>query len=88
MGRFKRWLVQHFLPAWAKETVLEENKRLERELTELCTENARLRAYADGLELGLYAARVPKQIAVRCVLSNNKTAKKGGGADGPCKSLD
>lgn len=88
MGPLKQWLVRRFLPAWAKETVLDENKQLRRELAELRAENARLRAYADGLELGLYAARAPRQIAVRCVMDSHKITKKGGGADGPCESAD
>ena len=39
MRRLHGWLVTRFLPVWAKETILEENKRL--------------RAYTDGLEHAL-----------------------------------
>lgn len=56
-GRLRRWLVQRFLPAWAKETIMEENESLRRQLDRLRRENERLRAYADGLEQGLYAVR-------------------------------
>lgn len=85
MSRFKRWLVQRFLPVWAKETILDANKRLEYELAKLREENARLRAYAEGLELGLHAARAPQQIEVRCIM---EPQQKGGTADGPCESTD
>lgn len=32
MRRLHGWLVMRFLPVWAKETILEENKRLRAEL--------------------------------------------------------
>ena len=43
-----------FLPAWAKETVDEENKALRQRNQELKAEISRLNAYISGLE---YAAR-------------------------------
>lgn len=43
-----------FLPAWAKETVYEENKALRQRNQELKAEISRLNAYISGLE---YAAR-------------------------------
>ena len=43
-----------FLPAWAKETVYEENKALRQRNQELKAEISRLNAYIGGLE---YAAR-------------------------------
>ena len=53
--RLHGWLVTHFLPVWAKETILEENKRLRAELEQQRAENRELRAYARGLEEGLSA---------------------------------
>ena len=45
MRRLHGWLVTHFLPVWAKETILEENKRLRAELEQQRAENRELRAY-------------------------------------------
>lgn len=55
--RFRKWLTEHFLPVWAKETILEENQVLHRELDRQKAAYKQLRAYADGLEQGLYAVR-------------------------------
>ena len=49
----KKWLWERFLPMWAKETLLQENRRLFREKAALEQENARLRSYIRGLRLGL-----------------------------------
>lgn len=43
MRRLHGWLVTRFLPVWAKETILEENKRLRAELEQQRAEN---RSYA------------------------------------------
>ncbi len=53
----KRWLLEHFLPMWAKETVLQDNRVLRRENRVLRQENNELRAYIRGLEKGLRTAR-------------------------------
>ena len=55
MRRLHGWLVTHILPFWAKETILEENKRLRAELEQQRAENRELRAYARGLEEGFSA---------------------------------
>ncbi len=52
----KRWLVERFLPMWAKQTVLRDNRTLRRENRRLRRELDSLRAYARGLEKGLRAA--------------------------------
>ena len=57
MKRFKNWLINKFLPAWAKETLLVENRRLEAENRELRIKNTQLNAYIDGLENGIRAQR-------------------------------
>ena len=53
----KKWLTDRFLPMWAKETVLSDNRSLRRKNRELRQENDRMRAYIQGLEKGLRAGR-------------------------------
>ena len=53
----KKWLVEGFLPMWAKETVLEDNRRLVRENRALRGENRELKAYIQGLENGIRAGK-------------------------------
>ena len=48
----KKWLVEQFLPMWAKETVLRENRLLRRELRKQQKEIDCLKAYIKGLERG------------------------------------
>ncbi len=50
--RMKKWFLDQFLPMWAKETVLRDNRTLRRQLRQLGKENACLRAYIRGLEKG------------------------------------
>ena len=49
----KKWLLERFLPMWAKETVLKDNRRLAGELRRMEEENARLQAYIRGLREGV-----------------------------------
>ena len=49
----KKWFLEHFLPMWAKETVLRDNRRLVRRNRELSRENDCLRSYIRGLHAGL-----------------------------------
>ena len=51
----KNWLVNKYLPMWAKETVLRENRQLRQENLALQQEVSRLDAYARGLKAGLRA---------------------------------
>lgn len=53
----KKWLVERFLPMWAKETVLADNRELRRKLRELKQENRGLTAYIRGLEAGLRSGK-------------------------------
>ena len=53
--RLRHWLIERYLPVWAKETILEDNRRLRRQLEQEKAENSSLRAYARGLEEGLAA---------------------------------
>jgi hypothetical protein len=54
----KKWLIENFLPMWAKETVLRDNRALLRSLRDERQENARLQAYIRGLERGLRSRRI------------------------------
>ena len=56
----KKWFLERFLPMWAKETVLKENRRLQLELCRVQQENERLQAYIKGLRLGVRIATPPK----------------------------
>ena len=49
----KRWLVDNFLPMWAKETVLFDNRRLMKENKKLKQKNKELLAYIRGVQDGL-----------------------------------
>ena len=53
----KKWFLEEFLPMWAKETVLRDNKALARSLRDEKQENARLIAYIRGLERGMRGSR-------------------------------
>lgn len=55
MGRLRDWLVHTYLPAWAKQELLEENRQLREKLARCRADYDVLRSYADGLELGLQA---------------------------------
>ena len=57
MRRFKIWLLERFLPAWAKDTVYQENKALRAELEQKAQKIRELSAYIDGLETGLRSMR-------------------------------
>ena len=57
----KKWFLERFLPMWAKETVLSDNRQLKRENRHLRQENQQLTAYIRGLENGI---RAGKRIAV------------------------
>ncbi len=55
--RIKNWFINRFLPMWAKETVLEDNRRLLRKVDELQQELGRKTAYTAGLRDGIRAQR-------------------------------
>lgn len=57
MKKFKKWLISEFLPAWAKDSVLEENRRLQSEIVRLQATIAERDAYIDGLERGIRSQR-------------------------------
>ena len=49
----KNRLIDRFLPMWAKETVLQENRRLVAQNRELLQQIERQKAYIAGLHKGL-----------------------------------
>lgn len=53
----KKWLIDHFLPMWAKETVLRENRLLREENDFLWQQNRELERYIQGIRLGMRRAR-------------------------------
>lgn len=53
----KKWLQNNFLPMWAKETVLWDNRQLRRENRELQQKVQELEAYISGLQVGLRAVK-------------------------------
>lgn len=57
MRRFRKWLLEKFLPAWAKDSVYAENKRLLAQLERQAQDMRELDAYIDGLETALRSMR-------------------------------
>ena len=53
----KRWLLENFLPMWAKESVLRDNQALKRQIRELEQQLQLCNAYIRGLESGLRSAK-------------------------------
>ncbi len=53
----KKWLIERFLPMWAKESVLRENRALKRQVRALEQALETQRAYIRGMEKGLRSAR-------------------------------
>lgn len=57
MKQVRTWLLERFLPAWAKDSVYRENKALLAKLERKSQEIQELHAYIDGLEAGLRTLR-------------------------------
>ena len=57
MKKIKEWFVNHFLPLWAKETVLADNRNLKRIITEQDQEIRELKAHINGMNAGLRSMR-------------------------------
>lgn len=53
MKKFKNWLINRFLPMWAKETVLKELKSTQEENEVLRQKIAEQDAYINGMHAGL-----------------------------------
>lgn len=57
----KKWLIDRFLPMWAKETVLRDNRLLRAENEFLWQQNRELERYIQGIRLGMRHARGRKE---------------------------
>ena len=55
--RFKSWLINTFLPAWAKDSVYRENEVLKDEIASLRRKLREREAFIEGLERGVRAQR-------------------------------
>jgi hypothetical protein len=55
--KIKKWFWDRFLPMWAKETLLTDNRILQREVENLRAEIEKKDAYIRGLENGIKAQR-------------------------------
>ncbi len=53
----KKWLIESFLPMWAKQSVLADNRQLTKAVRALRSENRELKAYIQGLERGLRSGK-------------------------------
>ena len=53
MKKFKNWLINRFLPMWAKETVLSELRSTKGENEVLRHKIAELEAYIQGMHTGM-----------------------------------
>nr|DAI03637.1 MAG TPA: FIP FIP domain [Caudoviricetes sp.] len=68
MSKFKRWLIEKFLPAWCRDEMLDTNRDLVRAVDDLRRENERLKAYINGLE---DAMRAQRRIVIRNEVKKN-----------------
>lgn len=50
MKKFYAWLRLRFLPEWARRQLVEENRRLARQLAQAKEEIGRLESYIDGMQ--------------------------------------
>lgn len=57
LKRIKNWFLNRFLPMWAKETVLKDNRKLLQEVEDLQNELAQKNAYINGLVAGTKSLR-------------------------------
>ena len=57
MRKIKQWFYNHFLPMWAKETLLRDNQKLLKEVDSLYQKLEQKDAYIAGLEAGMRAQR-------------------------------
>lgn len=57
MRHVRKWLLERFLPAWAKDSVYRENRALRDKLDRQEQDIRELNAYIDGLETALRSMR-------------------------------
>ena len=48
MTRIKKWICKKYLPAYARENMIEESGRMQKKIVALEQENRELRAYIDN----------------------------------------
>lgn len=48
--KFKNWLINKFLPAWCRDELIGENKRLKTKIEQQAAEISRLNAYIAGMQ--------------------------------------
>lgn len=53
----KKWLLERFLPMWAKETVLQDNRLLRKENQLLQQKVSELESYIRGIHVGMRQVR-------------------------------
>ena len=69
MKKIRRWLIERFLPTWAKQELLAENATLKVENAKLRAKVREQEAFINGLEAGIRAQR-------RIVINNNREVSK------------
>lgn len=57
MKTIKDWLIRNFLPVWVKETVLRDNRNLQKENEVLRQKIRELESYIKGMKFGLRAVK-------------------------------
>lgn len=57
MGKIKQWFLNKYLPAYCKESLMEENEDLRKEVQELKAQINELEAYISGMTRGLKAVK-------------------------------
>lgn len=57
MSKIKRWFFEKYLPAYCREKLTEENDNLRKELQEAKAKNNELKAYINGMQIGLKAVK-------------------------------
>lgn len=66
----RKWLLEHFLPAWAKDSVYKENVQLRAKIASLESEKRELEAYIDGVGDALRVLR--RGINIKNEVSTNE----------------
>ena len=57
MNKFKHWLIENFLPVYAKQSILAENAKLQAEIAQLRAELTARDEYIAGLRDGIKSQR-------------------------------
>ena len=57
MKKIKNWFLNRFLPMWAKETVLADNRKLQLEVKRLRQKVQQQEAYINGMVAGVKSQR-------------------------------